>query len=251
MIRIINLILFTIVINSTAQANDLIVGGLSSKNISINTTFSGSDIFIFGSIKRNNNKEIIPSDIIIEVLGPKTNLTVRKKKKMFGIWVNSDPYKIIDSPSFYSLIYTDEPENILSDTQLAKTLIGKEQFFRSKNLQEGYFDAVNANIRIKSKDGSYLFNNDPITLKGETLFSARVSLPANLTEGDYETKIHLVQNNTIVNSYIDFIKVRKIGVEKWLYNTAHEEPLFYGIFSIFLALFFGWGASTLFRRFQK
>ena len=251
MIQLMSLILFIMLNVGTAQANDLIVGGLSARSISINTTFSGSEILIFGSIKRGSNKEIIPSNIIIEVLGPKTNITIRKKQKMFGIWVNKSSYKINNSPSFYSLLYSKKPEVILSDAQLTKNLIGKKQFFQSKNLDQDYLDAIDAKIRIKIKDGSYLFYNDLINIKNDSLFSARVALPADLTEGDYETKIHLVQNDKIVNSHTDLIKVRKIGVEKWLYKTAHEEPLFYGIFSIFLALFFGWGASTLFRRFQK
>ena len=94
------------------QASDTIVGGISSKSISINTTFTGSDILIFGSIKRTGGDKIIPSDIIIEVLGPKTNLTVRKKQKIFGIWVNRNPIKIYNSPSFYSILYTKDPEKI-------------------------------------------------------------------------------------------------------------------------------------------
>ena len=84
MIRLFTLI-FLVASSITVEANDTVVGGLSSKNISINTTFTGSKILIFGSIKRNNAEKIIPSQIIIEVLGPKTNITIRKKKKIFGI----------------------------------------------------------------------------------------------------------------------------------------------------------------------
>ena len=233
------------------EASDTIVGGLSSKNISINTTFTGSKILIFGSIKRNSSEKIIPSQIIVEVLGPNTDITIRKKKKIFGIWVNSDPTKIYNSPSFYSLLFTDKPEKILDQAELEKTSIGKKQFFNSKNKEQSYIDAVHAKIRIKTKEGSYIFDNNPIVIKDQTLFSAQVLLPANLTEGDYKTQIHLVQSGKVISSFTDIIKVRKIGVEKWLYKMAHEQPLLYGLFSIFLALFFGWSAETLFRKFQK
>ena len=250
MIRILTLIFF-ITSSITAEAKDTIVGGFSSKNISINTTFTGSKILIFGSIKRNNAEKITPSHIIIEVLGPRTNITIRKKKKTFGIWINSHPIKIYNSPSFYSLLFTDKPEKILAQAELKNTLIGKKQFFDPQNNKQSYIDAINAKIRIKIKEGSYIFHNDPIALKDETLFSAQVSLPANLIQGDYKTKIHLVQNGKVISSFTDIIKVRKIGIEKWLYQMAHEQSLFYGLFSIFLALFFGWSASTLFRKFQK
>ena len=245
------LILILFLSASNGFAKDTIVRGLSSKNISINTTFTGSDILLFGSIKRANNEQLIPSNIIIEVLGPKSDIIVRKKKKMFGIWVNSDPHKILNSLSFYSILYTKKPENILSANELVKASLGRDKFLKSNNLEQSYLDAVKANVRIKSKSGFYLFNNDPIILKDETLFSTQISLPANLIAGDYETKIYLVQNGKIIDSSKDIIKVRKIGLEDWLYKTAHDQSLFYGVFSIILALFFGWGASTLFRRFQK
>ena len=121
--------LFLLLSSLIAQANDIIIGGLSEKNVSINTTFTGSDILIFGSIKRSDSQKIVPSDVIIEILGPSTNLTVRKKKKIFGIWVNSDPTKLANSPSFYSLLYSKEPEKILGSEALQKASIGKIQFF--------------------------------------------------------------------------------------------------------------------------
>ena len=101
------------------------------------------------------SKKIIPSDVIIEIIGPKINITVRKKKKIFGIWVNSNPNKISDSPSFYSLLFTEKPENILSDSELTKSSIGKRKFFKSNIQDPSYTDAINAKIRIKSEAGFY------------------------------------------------------------------------------------------------
>ncbi len=250
MMRIFILLIFTFT-SSLGHATDSIVGDISSKTVSINTTFTGSDILIFGSIKRSNNEKIIPSDIIIEVLGPKANITIREKEKKFGIWVNSNPQKIYDSPSFYSILYTKNLENILSPAEQNNNQIGEKQFFDSTNSSQSYREAVSAKIRIKVKEGSYMFTNDPIIVEDDTLFSARVSLPASLIEGDYKTKIYLVQKGKVIDFSSDIIKVRKIGLEKWLYRTAHEQSLFYGVFSILLALLFGWGASTLFRRYQK
>ena len=248
MIRFCILLFFT-ALSTPVYPSDTIVGGLSSKSISINTTFTGSDLLIFGSIKRHGMENVIPSNIIIEILGPPINITIREKKKVLGIWVNTNPIQVSNSPSFYSLLYTKKPELILNKTEMEKTPIGKNHFFYPKISDTAYIDAIKASIRIKSKEGFYFFENVPIILKDDTLFSARISLPANLVEGDYKVKIHLIQNKKIINSSTDIIEVRKVGLERWLYSTAHEQSLFYGIFSIFLALLFGWGASSLFRRF--
>ena len=236
---------------ATVQAKDKVIGGLSTHNVSINTTFTGSNILIFGTIKRGDSEEIVPSDIIIEVFGPETNITVRRKKKIFGIWVNSDPIKINNSPSFYSIVSTNKLDDILKKSEQLKSKIGRIQFFESKNSDSNYIEAIDAQLRIKNKDGYYNFNNPPVKVKQTSLFSTSISLPANLTEGDYKTKIHLIQKGEVTNTSIDTIRVRKVGLERWLYKTAHNSPLFYGIFSVLLALFSGWGASTIFRRFQQ
>ena len=246
-----NLLFFLITSISIVQAEDSVIGGLSTQNVSINTTFTGSDILIFGTIKRSNSEKIMPSDIIIEVFGPETQITVRKKKRKFGIWVNSDPIKINNSPSFYSIVSTNKLDDILKKSKQSNLKIGRSQFFDSKNSDPNYIEAINAQLRIKNNEGYYNFNNSPIKLKETSLFSASIALPANLTEGDYKTKIHLVQEGKVTDTSVDTIQVRKVGLEKWVYKTAHNSPLFYGIFSVLLALFSGWGASIIFRKFQQ
>ena len=234
---------------ATVKAKDSVIGGLSTRNVSINTTFTGSNILVFGTIKRGDSEEIVPSDIIIEVFGPETNITVRRKKKIFGIWVNSDPIKINNSPSFYSIVSTNKLDNILKKTEQLKSKIGRVQFFDPKNSDPNYIEAINAQLRIKNKEGYYNFNNPPVKLKETSLFSASIDLPANLTEGDYKTKIHLIQGGKVTSTSTDTIRVRKVGLGEWLYKIAHNSPLFYGIFSVLLALLSGWGASAIFRRF--
>ena len=51
-----NLILILIfVLNTEVNAKDNVVGDLSQKSVSINATFEGSSILIFGAIKRDNS----------------------------------------------------------------------------------------------------------------------------------------------------------------------------------------------------
>ena len=43
------------------------------------------------------------------------------------------------------------------------------------------------------------------------------------------------------------IDVRKVGLERWLYNMSREQPLLYGLMSLAIAIAAGWGASAAFR----
>ena len=50
-----------------------------------------------------------------------------------------------------------------------------------------------------------------------------------------------------MSQYQTAIDVHKVGIERWLYNLAHERPVFYGLLSLAIAIFSGWAAAAAFR----
>ncbi|MGC1259467.1 MAG: TIGR02186 family protein, partial [Jannaschia helgolandensis] len=44
---------------------------------------------------------------------------------------------------------------------------------------------------------------------------------------------------------------QKVGLERWIYALANEEPILYGLLSLFIAIVAGWGASAVFRLFKN
>ena len=85
----------------------------------------------------------------------------------------------------------------------------------------------------------------------QTLFRTSIKLPANLTEGDYVTRIFLTREGRVVSQYETVIDVRKVGLERWLYTLSREKPLWYGLMSLAIAIAAGWGASAAFRVLQR
>ena len=245
--RYIFMILLYFLFTYGAHTQDSIVGDLSEDKISINATFHGSKIFIFGAIKRDRYVKPVPSDIIIEIIGPKQQIELRKKKKIFGIWVNGQSIEVSPIPSFYTIFQTRPLKEILSESEKKRLNVGIETIARADSNKSVQLKNIQAIIRIKNVNGSYILKQQPIILNHDTLFSTEITLPSNLLEGDYQTRIHLVQDKIIKDSNESKIQVRKIGLERWLYHFAHQKPFFYGVFSIFLALLSGWVASELFR----
>jgi hypothetical protein len=47
------------------------------------------------------------------------------------------------------------------------------------------------------------------------------------------------------------ITVRKVGLERWLYRLAFDQPFLYGLMSLGVAVFAGWGASAAFRKLRR
>ena len=73
-----------------AQADQLVTD-LSEHQISIRSNFTGTEILIFGAIEAENPTDLVTErDIVVVVTGPEGPVTVRRKDRIAGIWINYD-----------------------------------------------------------------------------------------------------------------------------------------------------------------
>ncbi len=244
-------ILSLIVLTVLPARAEKVVAGLSQNRVSITATFVGSEILIFGAVKRDAPP---PSDrplqVIVVVEGPAHPVTVRKKDKRFGIWVNTDSIELAAAPSFYAVATSaplPETVSILDDLQHLISVDRSIRISDSPFTNEDPRDFVRALIRIREKSDLYKLMENSVELQEETLFDTRIALPANLTEGEYRTRIYLTRDGSVTSQYETVIDVQKVGLERWIFNLAHEQPLIYGLLSLVIAIAAGWGASALFR----
>ncbi len=237
---------------SAVSAQETVIVGLSQSNVAITANFSGSDILVFGAVKRSGElpADASPLDVVIVVEGPLQQVTVRRKEKKMGIWVNIDSVDIDAAPSFFTVATTAPLDDILPESLQREHAIGLEYAVR---LPEQDLDAETetfneAIARIRVANGLYSEREGAVNFSQETLFDTDIELPANLIEGDYTTKIFLIRDQEIVGQTSIQISVRKTGIERWIYNLAQEQALLYGLLSLLVALVAGYGASEIFRR---
>lgn len=232
-----------------ARAEEIVLG-LSQDEVAITATFEGSDILIFGAIKRAAPPPEDEGDlgVIITVAGPDSPVTVRRKDRRFGIWVNTDAVDIDIAPTFYAVATSGPLSEILSAEEDATRRVTISRAIRSVGAAtDGESDRfVAALIRIRGESALYQIIEGGVDLSEETLFRSRITLPANLTEGDYTAEIFLTRGGTIVDLYATDIAVRKVGLERWLYRLAHDQAVLYGLMSLAIAIAAGWGASAAF-----
>lgn len=231
-----------------------VVLGLSKDTVSIDTSFDGSEILIFGAVKRETP---IPDDprlqVIVTVAGPDETMTVRRKEKRFGIWVNTDAVEIDSAPSFYAVSTSTALGLSLSDTEDLRHRVSIPRAIRSVGAPDTIENAAtftDALIRIKSASNQYQLNEGTISVDAQTLFRTAIELPAALTEGDYDTRIFLTRGGEVISKYETSIYVRKVGLERWLYKLSRENALMYGLMSLAIAIGAGWSASAVFRLFR-
>ena len=244
MLRALVLLLFL----AAPAAAEEVVAGLSQNRISISTNFDGSEILIFGAVKREAVIPDEPLQVAIAVTGPSVPVTVRRKEKRYGIWINTDHVDVDRAPSFYAVATSAPWEDVFRDTEDLRYKVSIRRAIRSVGATiSGSQDFTTALIRIREKNDLYQTNIGAVTLDEQTLFSTSVRLPANLTEGDYEARFFLTRGGRVVDSYTTTIAVQKVGLERFLFRLSRDNAVVYGLMSLAIAIAAGWGASAVFR----
>ena len=241
---------FLLILLALPASAEQVVLGLSKDTVSIDTNFDGSEILIFGAVKREGPIEDDPRlQVIITVSGPSKPVMVRRKEKRFGIWVNTDAVEVDSAPSFYAVSSSTLLGLALKDTEDVRHKVSIPRAIRSVGAPMNITDSESfseALIRIKSRSGQYQLNEGTVSVDEQTLFRTSIKLPAALTEGDYQTRIFLTRGGDVISQYETSIYVRKVGLERWLFNLSRENAFLYGIMSLAIAIAAGWGASAAF-----
>lgn len=234
-----------------AAGAERVVLGLSRDEVAITATFDGSSLLIFGAVQRETP---IPTDstleVIITVTGPATAVDVRRKDRRFGIWVNTDTVHLSRAPSFYAVASTGPLPEILSATEDLRHRISMQHVLRTVGAADDVADVASftaALERLRARDDLFQIREGSVVLDDQTLFRTSLTLPANLVEGDYRTRIFLLRDRAVVDRYETDIAVYKAGLERWLFALSREDPFLYGAMSLVIAIAAGWGASAVFR----
>jgi len=227
-----------------------VVAGLSQNRVAITARFDGSEILVFGAIKRDAPVPEDPFEVTVVIAGPSTPITVRRKDNQMGIWVNTDAVQIDAAPSFYAIATSSSFDQTLSDEEDTRNRVSIDRVIREVNVPPGITDPdafLDALVRLRTQNGIYQFNEYAVQLSEKTLFRTAIALPANLTEGIYRARIFLTRDGEVIDKYETWIDVSKVGLERWLFNLAHEQPFAYGILALVIAVISGWGASEIVR----
>lgn len=234
-----------------ATPQEEVVLGLSQTSVSITANFDGSEILIFGAIKRETPiPDGPPLEVLVTVAGPSQPITVRRKDRRYGIWVNTDAVEVDAAPSFYAIATSAPWSQSITAVEDLRHRVSIPRAIRSVGAPMSVRDSqsfTEALIRIRTRNGLYQLREESVQLREQTLFDTAIAMPANLTEGAYRARILLTRGGNVVSQYETVIDVQKVGLEHWLFNLSRQQPLIYGLLSVAMAIVAGWGASAAFR----
>jgi uncharacterized protein (TIGR02186 family) len=247
--------LFLLLVLALPTRAEEVVAGLSQSRVSITANFDGSEILVFGAVRRDSPPPATPPlEVVIAVTGPPQPADVRKKNRRFGIWINTEQVEIDAAPHFYAVATTGPLFEVLSHTEDLRYRISIPRGIRSVGAPPEIEDAAlftDALIRIKAAQALYRVDEGSVDLRQDTLFETRVALPANLVEGPYLVRFFLTRGRQVIDSHSTVIEVRKVGLERFLYRLAYDQPLLYGLLALLLAGGAGWGASAAFQAIRR
>jgi hypothetical protein len=69
-----------------------------------------------------------------------------------------------------------------------------------------------------------------------------------VARGRYDVEVYLFRDGEVVSAQSTPLFIDQTGLERRLFNLAHNVPFFYGLACVFMAMLLGWISSVLFRR---
>jgi uncharacterized protein (TIGR02186 family) len=230
---------------------------VSAHNIEVTSSFTGSEIVVFGSVdhSRQPTPESGYYDVAVVIQGPPMAVIARSKSSVGGLWVNTGSMLFDAVPSFYAVSTTRPLEEIAEAEVLRKHSIGFDHVrmrprqgripnFTAEDLK-AYKDAV---VRLKQRDLLYPRQDFGVGFVGRSLFRTSIRLPANVPVASLQARVYLFREGALLSSYITPVKLERRGIEALIHDFATQYAFLYGVATVLLALGTGLAASMLFRR---
>src|SRR6516164_3217963 len=223
MCRVLGLVAALLSWTLTARGESL-AADLTSHLIAITTGFTGASVVLFGATDG-------PGDVIVAVRGPEREMTVRRKNRVAGIWVNTQQVTFSNLPSFYAVAASRPITDILSPGAAAFYRLGiaNLKLAASTPAPSVVVDAFRTALeRTQQEAGLFIERIGKVDFLGERLFRTTITFPANVPTGTYLVEVFLVRDKDIVSGQTTPLVVSKVGVDAAVFEFSGRQPGFYG-----------------------
>ncbi|MBI1250262.1 MAG: hypothetical protein GC189_02175 [Alphaproteobacteria bacterium] len=220
---------------------------VTDEAISVTSDYRGSRMTVFGVNPDRRGR----GDIVVVVRGPNLPATIRRKRRVFGLWVNGEPVRFAEAPSFFTVISARPLREIARPQAISSLGLDPAAVARLESATPPDASAADyrrALSRLRRAAGLYSEIPDGLQLRGRGLFSTQVTIPANAPIGAYFADVYLFRDGRLVSSQRSTVTIARIGAERLVHMAATRTPFLYGLFVVIVALGAGWGAALALRR---
>lgn len=237
------------------QANpETIQIGLSTDEVVLTADFTGADLTIFGALE-----DVDPQlarqhryDVVVVLEGPSRDVTVRRKDRILGIWLNTKSETFVNVPISYSMATTRMPQDITAATNYKRLSLGADNIFLQPqnprqspvSIQE-FTDALRDRMQATNL---YAANYGGVEFLSQTMFRATLKLAASVPVGTHRARAFMFKNGQFIGESSAQLQIQKSGFEQWISSSARRYGFLYGVFAVLAAVVTGWLGRIIFRR---
>jgi uncharacterized protein (TIGR02186 family) len=169
-----------------ARGQNTLTVDLANSSVDITTGFDGANLILYG-VKAQ------AGDLAIVLRGPDRTMTVRKKNRILGLWINTDGISFADVPSFYDFAlsktsgWSAEQRQIMLDNGIGIDAIDFEPASRETPNIERLRNFQEALVRNKQTQGLFPLQPKPIVFLNDNFFRTTMYIPSNVSAGTYKS----------------------------------------------------------------
>jgi uncharacterized protein (TIGR02186 family) len=236
-------VLAVLVLWAAPACGEGLVADLSSHLVAITTGFTGASVVLFGATDGLG-------DVVVAVRGPDREVTVRRKSRVAGIWVNTEEVRFTGVPSFYAVAASRPLEQIVSPASAAFYRLDiphlriEAETTEPPDVLDKFRHAL---ITVQQQAGLFASSVGKVDFLGERLFRTTIAFPADVPTGTYLVEVFLVRSGDVVGGQTTPLVVSKVGVDAAVFEFAGRQPGLYGAIAVLTAMMAGWMASLPFR----
>ena len=237
----------------TPEAQQKIITSASKNVVEIGLTYSGDKIYFFGV------NPVPGSDVIIKLTAEKEEaVKLSVKGKVGPLWMTVKQYEVTGAPFIYKIHASKPLDQIISKESAQELELGydavrgkmKMDLIRGEAAPEDESIVWKGLLKIKEQATLYNIVEDPARLEISEgkLFKHYFRFPPAATEGRYQVESFCFQKGELVGYGKDIIEIKKVGLENWLTKTSQNQPVFFGIMAVVIAVGAGLLVGVLFGK---
>ena len=235
------------------EARQKVVTAASKNLIEIGLTYHGDEVHFFGV------NPVPGSDMVIKLTAEKEEaIKFSVKGKVGPFWMTVKQYEVSGAPFIYKIHASKPLKEIISPATAEELELGyaavrhrmKMHLIRGEAAPADADNVFKGLLKIKERANLYNIVEDPARLQVSEgkLFKHYFRFPAAATEGRYQVESFCFQKGQLVGYGKDVIEIKKVGLENWLTQTSQNQPIFFGILAVVVAMGAGLLVGVIFRK---
>ena len=220
---------------------------ITPQKVTISTLYNGQTISVKTELPKG-------TEVALSCEGPEKTLTLMRKGRVCGLWMNVGEIVFHKVPTLYLLQTSKKIEEIYGQDTVHEIGLGYESLCSRAQLEKSGKEAkVNLFSQlVKLKESENLYSVSEGTIKithakdNSDQMTTTFHLPPKAQPGEYKINLFELNNSEAILLNSQTVTVEKTGLTTYLSSLAINHGLLYGFIAVIIAVISGLAVGILF-----